>query len=606
MCGINGFVGVNKEALEQMNHATVHRGPDYSGIFVDGEVSLGHNLLSIREAAELSKQPFTKPHSTWVLLFNGQLYNTRELRAHLDSSYQNTDLDTALLFGMIEKYGWNFVEKIHGMFSILLYNKEEKIIKLYRDASGQKVLYYYSDGRKFIFSSEIKAILAHEEIDRAVDEEAVLIAAHIGYIPGEKTLWKNIKKLNLSQCVSFNLKSKTLASNYFQSKTENYYGEKSPEEVFEDLVREHLQSKQKVALNLSGGLDSSLLLHEMSKVGHEMHTYSTYFEGGHEKYNRDASFAKQLAKDYGATHREIDITKNNFLANFIEAYERIEEPNFNITLPAYLITAKVEGANGDKNRVILSGDGGDEVFGGYPHYELARKMERQMLLLTPVLFNILKNKRNNADYDFRNPAERWLFFRDLRPKYLTKDFREEIKKYTKESTANFLENYSVKKDGATSMVYETMLTDRALWMTGENFIRSDKLYMSQSLELRSPLSYHPLRVYFDKLLKRGDYINESGNKIFLRKLYTGKLPDYITKRPDKTGWRSPVADWYDKDFKNTFLEILAPMNIKSGEGSMIDWVGVRKHVEKTDAWPGKSIHLYLSLAILAKKYNIKI
>jgi len=602
MCGINGFAGKDRKDFEligKMNALTRHRGPDYSGIFADEDVSLGHNLLSVREAADLSKQPFTKPHSPWVLLFNGQLYNTTQLKSYLDGSYRNTDLDTALLFGMIEKYGWNFAQKVHGMFAIALYNSEEKIIKLYRDPSGQKVIYYYSDGKKFIFSSEIKGILAHGNIDTIVDEDAVLIAAHIGYIPGEKTLWKHIKKLNLSQCVSFNLKNGTLSSEYLRSSAEGYYDDKRPDEVFEDLVREHLQSKQKVALNLSGGLDSSLLLHEMSKVGHEMRTYTTFFSGGHEKYNRDAILAKRLAGDYGATHREIVITKELFLENFIEAYETIEEPNFNITLPAYCITAKVEGMHGDQNRVILSGDGGDEVFAGYPHYELVRKMERQMRILTPFIFNILKNRRNGTNYNFKDPAERWLFFRDLRPKELAKDSDAFIKNYTRNFLSKFLQDYSVKK----SMMYETMQTDRAIWMAGENFIRSDKLYMRESLELRSPLSYHPFRVYFDKLLKQEDYANEASNKIFLRKLYAGKLPDYIAKRPDKTGWRSPLVDWYDEDFKRMFLDIISSVENNT---ALIDWKKVKKRVEESDEWPGKAVHLYLSLAILAKKYTMEI
>ena len=111
----------------------------------------------------------------------------------------------------------------------------------------------------------------------------------------------------------------------------------------------------------------------MSSVGHDMHTYSTYFEGGHEKFNRDALLAKKLASDYGADHHEVLVTKKLYLENLVESLEALEEPNYNITLPAYLITAKNEGINGDKNRVILSGNGGDEIFGGYAYYSKAKE-----------------------------------------------------------------------------------------------------------------------------------------------------------------------------------------------------------------------------------------
>ena len=137
-------------------------------------------------------------------------------------------------------------------------------------------------------------------------------------------------------------------------------------------------------------------------------------------------------------------------------------------------------------------------------------------------------------------------------------------------------------------------------MPGENFIQTDKIYMSQSAELRSPLSYHPFRIYSDKNLRKEDYTDKHANKLFLRKLYTGKLPDYITKREDKTGWRSPLTDWYDDSFKRLFLEILSDR--KSSE--LVDWDNIKKRVNATETWPGKQVHLYLSLSILATEYKI--
>lgn len=601
MCGINGYIkrGGNITSIEDMNKALIHRGPDYAGTYEDETIALGHTLLSIRETPDLSHQPYTKENSPWVLLFNGQLYNTAALKKEIGKEFSGVDLDTSLLFGIIEKYGWDFIYYIQGMFAIALYNKVEGVIRIYRDPSGQKNLYYYQKNDAFIFSSEIKSILSHT-IDKEMDEEAVMVSVHIGYIPGNKTIFKHIKKLDPSEYVHYSLTKNELRNEYYKSEAKEYYPENF-EKAFEILVEEHLQSKEKVALNLSGGLDSSLILHEMSGQRKEIHTYTTFFdiENGGEKFNRDALLARKLAHDYKTDHHEIVVSKKSFLQNLTESFSIIEEPNFNISLPVYLQTAKIEGMQGDKNRVILSGDGGDEIFGGYPHYQESLRMEKQIKLLSPFIFNRIKNYRNNTDFNFANIDERWFFFRDFYFRAMLQDSSKDVLTYLKKSIAPLVDMYGNKKDA----VYQTMLRDRFLWMPGENFIRSDKLYMSQSVEMRSPLSYHPFRLFCDKKLRTTDYVDKSGNKLFLRNLYSGKLPDYITKRPDKTGWSSPVSLWYDKEYKKVFLEIL--QSVKNNH-SLIDWQKVIKRVEENETWPGKYIHLYLSLAILSKKFNVEI
>jgi asparagine synthase (glutamine-hydrolysing) len=463
---------------------------------------------------------------------------------------------------------------------------------LYRDPTGQKLLYYYARNGKFIFSSEIKAILGHHDVPHDVNVKALSVALRLGYIPGDLTLFEHIQKLNVSEVVTYDLVEKKLTKEYFKSDSQNYFSDDTTT-TFRELIDEHLQSKQKVAVNLSGGLDSSLLVHEMSEIGHEISTYTTLFEGV-ESFNTDAHLAKRLSKDYTTKHAEILVTPDTYYNNFIESYAAIEEPNYNISLPTYLQTAIREGSQGDKNRVILSGDGGDEVFGGYSSYVGNKKIDSELRWMTPFFFNLIKNKRNHTNLHYQDIPERWLFFRQFTRTY-GKEPAADIKNYIHEIADPFLKLYAEKRGS----VYYSMLMDRVLWMAGENFIRSDKLYMSQSLELRSPLSYHPFRLHMDRKLKEQEYINEKSNKLFLRKHYEGKLPDYITHRPDKSGWRAPIEVWYNKKFKNLYLDILS-----KPRGNFIDWPKVRQLVESKNTWPGKYSHLYLSLAILADRYNI--
>jgi asparagine synthase (glutamine-hydrolysing) len=600
MCGINGFITKDEKKIRAMNTALLHRGPDYGNIYVDEYISLGHTLLSIRDNFDVSGQPYTKKDSPWILLFNGQIYNTDAIKKDLGAQTEKIDLDTTLLFLTIEKYGWDFIHHIHGMFAIALYHRDEKSVRLYRDPSGQKLLYYYHKDDQFIFSSEIRGILTHDTIDRTVDEEAVIIATSLGYIPGKKTLFQYIHKLNLGEVIQFDLSTKKLTSKYLKSKALEYYPD-NLEKAFDKLISEHLQSKQRVSVNLSGGLDSSLLVHEMSQVGYQINSYTNFFENCDEQFNRDALLARRLATEYKTNHTEILITKESYYNNFIDAYRLIEEPNYNITLPAYLQTATKEGILGDKNRVILSGDGGDEVFAGYGTYMQSKKIDWQIRLCTPFFFNIIKNRRNKTSYDFSNISERWLFFKRFSKSFLknNSDSTSLLKKYIQETSKEFLDCYGKKND----FVQQMMCLDRVLWLGGENCIRSDKLYMSQSLELRSPLSYHPWRLYIDAKLTKKDYVSKDLNKLYLRKHYAGKLPAYIVDRKDKSGWRSPVSAWYDTQYKNLFLEIISAVEKNN---ALIDWSRVKKEIEKKESWPGKHIHVYLSLAILAKEYNLAI
>lgn len=586
MCGINGYVGTDKSLLDAMNVATAHRGPDFAGTYRNGNVHLGHRLLAIRENATQSRQPFQKQNSPWILLFNGQIYNTRELANKFSIEFQ--DLDTALVYELIEKIGWDFIRHIQGMFAIALYNSKDDELRLYRDQSGQKPLYYTHQNDFFIFSSELKGLeVAGAKFSKS--PEGLAVATSLGYIPGRLTLFKDVFKLDAGEMIIFK-KNSIVVRSYYESNTRHFEGK--PNEVLKALVTEHLASKQKVALNLSGGMDSSLLLHEMKSAGHTLTTYTTSFDGAGESFNDDAEIARKLSTDYGTTHTEILITKDIFLNNLVQSYEIIEEPNYNISLPTYLEVAKREGVRGDGNRVILSGDGGDEVFGGYPYYAQSHRYQKLMKLTGSHIFSTAKWLRTGKYFNYGNPVDMWLSF---------KKFDMRVGGYDLAYTAGYL--HEIAKARALPFgdsVRNQMLLDRAFWMSGENFIRSDKLYMSQSLEMRSPLSYEPFREYMDRQLSTDDYIGETGNKRFLRTLYSGKLPDYVTKRDAKTGWRSPVRPWFDNEFKEIFISAFS----EAPRGGLIQWETLRKAIENNNTWPGKYFFLYLSLAILSKRYSV--
>lgn len=600
MCGIAGFSGKNDKLAELISKSILHRGPDFSGVFCNENITLIHNLLAIRAVEDISKQPY-KDNPEWVLVFNGQIYNTEKLKKNLQNLDKNKEsLDTYVLYKIIEKYGWEFYKYTHGMYAIALYNRKQNILKLYRDQAGQKNIYWSFNGKKIVFASEIKAILEDSDINRDVDEDAIMISSKIGSLPGDKTIFKAIKKVRPGEIITFDIKNLKVSKEFFKCDTAGFYSG-NLESVFKNLLEEHIQSKDRIAINLSGGIDSSILLHEIRNYGHEVDSYTTSFQldkNISKNYNDDALLAKRLSDHYKTKHTEILITKKDYLNNFFDAYSAIEEPNYNISLPVYLITAKHEGINGDKKRVVLKGDGGDELFGGYPHYLEVVKLQKKMKMFTPPIFNLLKNFRNHTNLNFNRAIERWFFYRKFKNGFAnSRD--SEILKYLNDSSEYYLKFYNQKDKEPLPM----MMLDRVLWMAGEFFIASDKLYMNQSMEVRSPLSYQPFRDYFDASLSNSDYINESSNKIALRRYAEHRLPDFITKRKEKTGWRAPIEAWYDKECKEKFLEIISGLDSKNG---LIDWDGLRKKIESSEKWPGKTTHIYLSLASLAKKFKLNI
>jgi len=578
-----------------MQFALSHRGPDFAGEWRDGNLTLGHRLLAVRDAAEASRQPVKKSESPWVLAFNGQLYNMRHMRAELGPAFASTELDTTLLYGLIEKHGWDFVRHIEGMYAIALYNEREKVLKLYRDPAGQKPMYFSTKDGRIAFSSEIRGLAALGIPTDRPDDVGLACARAIGYIPGRKTLIQGISKLGPGDILTVRLPGGETAWETIPHGRERVF-EGEPAGVMRELITEHLASKQKVSLNLSGGLDSSLILHEAHAAGHALHTYTTFFESSDERTNEDALIARKLAKDYGTDHTEIVVTRDSFLELFEDAYRLIEEPNYNISLPVYLATARREGVHGDGNRVVLSGDGGDELFGGYPFYQEGLKYAALFSRYPQWLVQGYKRAREGLWWRFDDPVSIWLhskLFPDGTPSEV-RERRDTTLAYLRESLPA---SYAARKKDP---IRDLMLLDRAFWLAGENFIRTDKLYMSESMEMRAPLAYEPLRAYFDARLSDSDYRADGSNKAFLRELYDGKLPDYVTKRSAKTGWRAPAGAWWGEEMRARYLGILDGAK----RGGAIDWTALRDRVASAESWPGKRMHLYLSLAILSRTYGL--
>jgi len=369
MCGINGFNFTDKALIHKMNKLLNHRGPDSQGEYVDSNVSLGHTRLSIIDLTSAGNQPMpNEDESVWIV-YNGEVYNFKELRNNFKRKYQfKSETDTEVLIHLYDEYGKEMLPMLNGMFAFCLYDSNKKQLFLARDRTGVKPLYYYFDGDKFIFSSEIKAILAHE-MPRAINKGALAFYLMYGYTL-DYSLMDGIKQLPPSSYIIFDINKKTIEEGKYWSLGEKEINADmgSIESLLKDSVKKRLISDAPVGAYLSGGIDSSLITALSRPYIEEYHTFSIGFDEG---VYSELPFAKVVSDHLDTIHHEVSVTCDKVIKEIENIAWHYDDPIAEGgTIPNYFIS---KAAKKDIT-VALVGDGGDEVFGGYKWYKYQSRL----------------------------------------------------------------------------------------------------------------------------------------------------------------------------------------------------------------------------------------
>lgn len=519
MCGIHGFCwqDADKSGISEMIRRAHHRGPDGSGSWGNQHITLGHNLLAISDEPSLSSQPWH--HAGNVLVFNGEIYNYRELRRGLDHDFA-TDTDTEVLAVGLSRHGTEFLERIDGMFALAFYSQAANRLVLARDSNGAKPLYYGRLGGRLAFSSEIGSLLGLG-FPRRVSKEGFKHYYYSGLVAGPMTLFDGILKLIPGEVVSLGLDSgATTRANLNNRRIEPYSGSiDDVPELLRQKLREAvcmtLMGRRSIGVFLSGGMDSCSVFHELSAgLGVRPNTFSTRFSLPYDGSgcNEDADLAFRLADEYGASHREVTIDEQSWIDNLEKCVAALEEPRQGKSYPAYYATNKLLKDNGMV--VTLSGDGGDEILAGYKHHR------------TPPFVRKLGALRAGH--------------RPLRNGELGITVNEQN---------DYLMSW-VPQGALTGDPLNDFLYIECLHTLSEDFlIRNDKLGMAFSMESRFPMMCGVFRDFARSIpghlkvnseFMSGDW--STSNKHLLRQAYSGLLPDYITAKP-KSGWRAPTDDW---------------------------------------------------------------
>ncbi len=507
MCGINGFNSNQPDLINKMNQRIKHRGPDQKGIYCDDNFSLGHVRLSIIDLSERGKQPIFNEDKSLALVFNGEIYNFQELREKLIKKGHQffSKSDSEVILHLYEDYGPACLEKLNGIFAFALLNIKKKELFLARDRVGVKPLYYYFNNNKFVFSSEIKAILEHP-IKREIDLDALSHYFRLHYTPHPLTIFKNIYKLPPANYL-FLKNNQIKIKQYWQiSDFEDINSEREIidqiQYLMKDSVKGQLISDKPVGIFLSGGIDSNSILGVANELGHkQIKTFSAGFDFKEDPNycNFDFKMAKKISQDYQTDHQEFLISGQDILNNIEQVIYHLDEPISDATQIVTFLLAKFAKQQVD---VVLGGDGGDELFGGYTRYFYSRYASQwqklpEFLRNNPLSNSLLNHlgkylKKESLSKKLNIPAgsERYLMFMSQKDNILKEILNPDY--FNKDITKNFYQEKYFRSFNKKDFEKHFMLTDIDTWLVNDSLARTDKMTMAFGLEERVPILDHRL------------------------------------------------------------------------------------------------------------------
>ena len=603
MCGIYGFLGLNEpaqygvELLHAMGNSIAHRGPDDQGTYADGRLLLGMRRLSIIDLSG-GHQPITNEDGSVVVVCNGEIYNFRKLRQELERAGHRfiTHSDTEVIVHLYEELGDLFVERLEGMFGLALWDRNRNRLLVARDALGIKPLYYHHTERYLAFSSEAKALFKVPGLTPRLDQAALGQYLAIGYVSAPNSMFSGIKKLEPGTMII--VESGRLRRNQFwklPSEVDSSMTEKdsiaSVRAEMERAISEQMVSDVPIGAFLSGGLDSSSVVAFMSRhTSYPVKTYSIGFSGssGANLYN-ELPYAREVARTFGTDHREI-IVQPDVVSLLPELLWHMDEP---VADAAFITTYLVSKFARQDVTVILSGVGGDELFGGYTRYldEHYRRIYHRVpgfvrrWLVEPVA-HLLPSDRHNVLLNKLRLAKAFLLtdslnFADRYGKFMEVFSNNERVRLLKQSPSQF-DDCIARAFGASSSLdplRRLMDVDLNTQLPEDLLMLTDKMSMAVSLECRVPLLDQRLTVLAAKM-PGAIKIRNGVLKYPMKAAMQGILPDDILYR-SKRGFGAPMGAWFKSELSTLIRDLLSVKNIM--KRGLFDPAAVQRTIDEHDS-----------------------
>ena len=576
MCGIAGyFKQSNQDVSSYLNSAIVvlnKRGPDFATTkILDNLVGFAHARLSIIDTSAVAHQPMTDTSGRYTIVFNGEIFNYRELRqTYLQNVVFSSSSDTEVLLYLFIKFGKECLRLLNGFFAFAVYDNELKRMFLARDRYGIKPLVYYTDGNHFYFASELKALLQFD-IKREIDFDALGLYLQLNYVPGTMSMLKGVSKLKPGHYLEFDQQIKLEEQTYYQvpfragQKIEaanlDYAAAKVQlRKLIEAAVERRLIADVPLGSFLSGGIDSSIVTACAVKHAANLNTFSIGFKD--EPYFDETKYANLVAKKFKTNHTVFSISNDEMFSNIFSILDYTDEPFADSSaIAVYILSQKTR----QKVTVALSGDGGDELFGGYTKYsyilnatnkfQLAPKSLRRGLAQVLDKIDPGKIPYFNKTYNF---STRYYKGISLLKSGSAQESLQGIAKFYTDHEIDMLFNKGVRSDGDnflftgllpqyTDTLSALLCADYKTYMVDDILTKVDRASMSVSLEGREPLLDHRL-VEFVAQLPSWLKIKNNNKKYLLKEICHQYIPKAIMERK-KMGFGIPLVEWFDAEIK---------------------------------------------------------
>ena len=581
MCGIAGvfeYAGrgrADAAAVGAMLDAIVHRGPDDHGRHVDDGVAIGARRLSIIDLAG-GHQPIANEDGTVVVAFNGEIYNYRELRDSLRGRGHvvRTDCDTEVVVHLYEEYGDDCVEHLRGMFAFAIWDARRRRLFVARDRLGIKPLYWSDDGSRLLLGSEIKAMLAHPTAHAELDVDGLAAFLLLKYVPAPRTMFAGIHALEPGHALTCDADGVRVREWWDLSfkpadpPPGMAAAERRLRELLEDAVRSHLVADVPYGAFLSGGIDSSTIVALMSReLDHPVQTFCVGFEGVGEELS-ELPYARMVAKRYETDHHEILLGPDEFTGLAKHAVWHLDQPIADMACVPNLLVAKLAA---ERVKMVLTGEGGDELFAGYARYAgerlaplttrlpgPARSLGRTLALRgagwsRPRIAMYALSQRDEA-----GRLATWfpLMSPEARAELAVGELGEAVRSMPPAS----LFAPTLGRSDAGEQLHRMLYVDTKLWLPDDLLARGDKMSMATSLEARVPLLDHHV-VEFAASLPPTMKLRGSRRKYLLKRAVRDLLPEAILTRPKK-GFPVPISHWLRGDARDFTRDLLSPDTIR--------------------------------------------
>jgi asparagine synthase (glutamine-hydrolysing) len=575
MCGIAGFVDLNQtgptisgqEVVDRMCQIIKHRGPDDQGTYLKDGVALGMRRLSIIDLVG-GHQPISGEDGSVTIVFNGEIYNFLELKPKLQALGHTfkTDSDTEAIVHAYEEFGSRCVDHLRGMFAFAIWDAKARTLFVARDRVGKKPLYYTTTPEGiFVFGSELKSLLAHPDVQRELNPKALDAYLTLGYVPDPLSIFRNINKLPPGFYLTFS-DDGVKVNRYWDFRFEpvavrsesDYLAELR--ELLDESVRLRLISDVPLGAFLSGGIDSSTVVALMARhMGQPVKTFSIGF---HEDSYNELKYARLTAEKFNTDHHEFFVTPD--ICSIVdELVWHFDEPFADSSaIPTYMVSKLAR----DHVTVVLSGDGGDELFAGYTRYVVDRKRQGFARLPKPLRENLMRplsealphatwgrNYLHNVSLD---PISRYLdsisVFTSLnRNSLYTSDFKSNL---GSSAYVRTLFHDLVNQVQTGESLDQLLYLDSKTYLPGDILTKVDRMSMAVSLEARAPLLDHKL-IEFVTNVPASLKLSGLETKYLLKKAVRDLVPAEILNRP-KQGFGVPIQEWINQQLRSRVRETL--------------------------------------------------